>query len=389
MVVVKKIKAYCLGVAAIIAVSSIAGCGGKGQEAAQAGKQAVPVQAIKVMQQDTPLSYEYAGQVQGKNEVLIQARVSGNITEKFVNGGDAVSKGQPLFSIDRRQYESALLSAQAELSKSEATLSNSRLDTQRYRELYKGNAISEQEMATQETIERQNEAVVNSQRALVKKAQDDLNDTVVVSPIDGRMDVNDVSVGTFVQAGSTTLASVGSIDPVFVKFSMSENEYLKLMNLYSSDVNNLDWGSNVKLTLSNGNEYPISGKVEQIDRSLANNSGTLTVKATFANPNKLLIPGMFARAKISGEVEKNAILIPQRAVQQLLEKTFVIVVNAENKAEARTVKLGSKSGSFWIVKEGVAAGETVVVEGLTKIQDGISLDVTMVTPEDLKLTLGS
>ena len=124
-----------------------------------------------------------------------------------------------------------------------------------------------------------------------------------------------------------------------------------------------------------------------MDNSLANNSGTLTFKAAFGNPDGMLIPGMFARVKISGEVAKNAILIPQRAVQQLLDKTFVITVDEENKAKSKAVILGEKVGSYYIVKEGLSATDVVVVEGLTKIQDGIALDTTMVTPEEMQLKL--
>lgn len=384
---VKKIKAYCLGLLAVLALTTVVGCGGDNQ--ATQGAKATPVKAMKAMQKDAPLSYEYAGQVQGKNEVKIQARVSGNLVEKLVSGGDIVHKGQPLFRIDSRQYESALLSAQAELAKAEANLSNTQLNTQRYRELFRGNAISEQEVTNQESVEQQNVAVVNSNRALVQRAQDDLNDTLVVSPLDGRMDVNDVSVGTYVQAGTTTLATVGSMDPVFVQFSMSENEYLKLAQLHQSGISTSQWGENVSITLSDGKKYPEIGKVEQMDRSLAQNSGTLTLKAIFANPNKILIPGMFARVKIGGEVMPNAILVPQRAVQQLLDKSFVTVVGAEDKAESRPVKLGEKIGSYWIVEEGLTTDDTVVVEGLTKIQDGIPLAVTVVTPEELQLSFES
>lgn len=384
---VKRMKVYCLGLLAVLALTTAVGCGGADQ-AMQGGK-ATPVKAMKVMQKDAPLAYEYAGQVQGKNEVKIQARVSGNLVEKLVSGGDLVHKGQPLFRIDSRQYESALLSAQAELAKAEANLSNTKINTQRYRELFRGNAISEQEVTNQESVEQQNVAVVNSNRALVQRAQDDLNDTMVVSPLDGRMDVNDVSVGTYVQGGGTTLATVGSMDPVFVQFSMSENEYLKLAQLHQSGISTSQWGNNVTITLSDGKQYPEVGKVEQMDRSLAQNSGTLTLKAVFANPNKILIPGMFARAKIGGEVMPNAILVPQRAVQQLLDKSFVTVVGAEDKAESRPVKLGAKVGSYWIVEEGLTTDDTVVVEGLTKIQNGIPLAVTVVTPEELQLSFES
>lgn len=383
----KKRKAGSVALAILLGFSAlVAGCGG--DQAAQ-GPKATPVKAMQVIQRDAPLAFEYAGQVQGKDEVKIQARVSGNVVEKMVAGGEYVHKGQPLFRIDSRPYESALLSTQAELAKSEANLNNSRIDTQRYRELLAADAISEQSVTTQESVEQQNESVVNSNRALVKKAQDDLNDTVIVSPLDGRMDVNDVSVGTYVQAGSTTLATVGSIDPVFVQFSMSENEYLKLAELQAGGASAGGWGSNVSITLSNGTKYPVTGSVAQVDRSLADNSGTLTIKALFANPDSILIPGMFARVKIEGEVIPGAILIPQRAVQQLLDKSFVTVVGAEDKAETRPVKLGEKVGSFWIVEEGLTVDDVVVVEGLTKIQDGIPLAVTLTTPEELQLSLDS
>lgn len=382
----KKMKACCLGLVAISMLAATVGCGNK-QQAMQGGR-AVAVKAMPVIQRDTPMSYEYAGQVQAKNEVKIQARVSGNIVEKLVNGGDIVHKGQPLFRIDQRQYESTLNSAQANLAQAEAALSNAQLDRERYEQLVASDALAVQTLTAQQAAEKQNAAAVAYNRANVKKAADDLNDTLIVSPVDGRMDVNDLSVGTYVTAGSTTLATVSSTDPVFVQFSMSENEYLQLAGNNQGGISS-GWGNNVSLTLSNGTAYPVNGKVEQVDRSIANNSGTLTLKASFGNPNSMLIPGMFGRVKITGETIPGAILIPQRAVQQLLEKTFVIVVGADNKAEAREVQLGAKVGSFYIVKSGVTAADKIVVEGLAKIQNGVALDVTEVTPEELQLSFNS
>ena len=382
----KKMKACCFGLIAISMLATTVGCGNKQQ--AMQGSGAVAVKAMPVIQRDTPMSYEYAGQVQAKNEVKIQARVSGNIVEKLVNGGDIVHKGQPLFRIDQRQYESTLNSAQANLAQSEATLSNTQLDRERYEQLVANDALAVQTLTAQQSTERQNAAAVAYNRANVQKAADDLTDTLIVSPVDGRMDVNDLSVGTYVTSGSTTMATVSSTDPVFVQFSMSENEYLQLAGNNQGGIAS-GWGNNVSLTLSNGNAYPMNGKVEQVDRSIANNSGTLTLKASFGNPNSMLLPGMFGRVKITGETIPGAILIPQRAVQQLLEKTFVIVVGAENKAEAREVQLGAKVGSFYIVKSGVTAADKIVVEGLTKIQNGVALDVTEVTPEELQLSFNS
>lgn len=386
MVSMKMVKSCLAGVSAVMTLLIIAGCGGP-QEMAR--EKAVPVKAVKVVQQDIQLVNEYAGQVRAKNEVKIQARVSGSIVEKMISGGDIVKAGQPLFRIDGIQYESTLLAAQAQLVQAEVTLENSRIDTQRYQSLLDAAAIPEQRLATQKATERQNEALVASCRALVKKAQDDVNSTVVTAPIAGRLDVNDVSVGTYVQAGSTTLVTVSALDPVFIQFNMSETEYLNLRQASPNNIASSGWGETVTITLSNGSVYPLNGKVTQVDRGLANNSGTLTLKAAFANPDGILIPGMFARVKIAGAPLKSAILVPQRAVQQILDKSLVMVVNADKQAEPRLVTLGEKVGSFWLVKKGLTVNDTVVVEGLTKLQEGTALDVTIVTPAELELSVNS
>lgn len=383
MFLAKIMKNYYAGLSVMAIILLIAGCGGK-QTAVQQNR-AVPVKAVKVIQQDITRANEYAGQIQGKNEVQVQARVSGNIVEKMVSGGDIVKRGQPLFRIDPIQYESTLLSAEAQLAQAVANWENSRTDTERYQSLLNASAIPEQRLTTQKATERQNEALVASYRALVRKAQDDLNSTLVVSPVDGRLDVNDVSVGTYAQAGSTTLVSVGALDSVFVQFNISENEYLDLRQ--ASQQNLAGWGEDAMITLSNGSVYPLRGKVTQVDRGLANNSGTLTVKASIANPDGILIPGMFTRVKIAGALIKDAVLVPQRAVQLVLDKSLVMVVNAENQAEVRSVVLGEKVGSFWLIKEGLTNNDVVIVEGLTKAQEGAALAVTVVAPEELGLSL--
>ena len=382
MIVNKKVKVISLALIVVLATAAFFGCGN--QQGAEPG-QAVPVKAMNVMQKDTPLVYEYAGQVKAKNEVKVQARVSGNIVEKYVSGGEMVRKGQPLFRIDSRQYESVVLSAKAQLAQAEANLSNSRLDTQRYLALAAQEAIDKQKLDTQQSVESQHAAVVEYNRANVQKATDDLNDTLIVAPVDGRLDVNELSVGNYVQSGTTTLATISSTDPVFIQFSMSENEYLSLAKNHQNGFTE-KWGNNVTITLSDGTEYPLKGAVEQVDSTIANNSGTLTLKALFGNPNKILIPGMFARIKMTGEMKQGALLIPQRAVQQVLEKTFVVIVGAENKAEMKEVKIGSRVGSFFIVESGITANDVIVVEGLNKVQNGAPLAVEMVTAEQLQLS---
>ena len=348
----------------------------------QAGRpaQAVAVKAVQVIQKDTPVTYDYVGQIIAKDEVQIQARVSGNIAKKLVKGGDVVRAGQPLFEIDQRQYSSSVADAQAQVAQAQATLSNSRRDVFRYQTLANQGGIAVQTLDTTRAQSEQYQAQVDAYQAKLQKAVDDLNDTVVVSPVDGRIGVGELSVGRYVTAGSTVMATVSTVDPVQVSFSMSENEYLKFARMGSSPD---AWGQNLKLILADGSEYPITGHLEQIDRGMANQTGTLTMKAAFDNPQRLLVPGMFARIVAVGETRQGAILIPQRAVQEMLGKTFVTVAAAENKAETRPVKLGPKIGTMQVVEEGLSVQDVVVVEGFAKTQPGTSLQITMIGPDEV------
>ncbi|WP_270400246.1 efflux RND transporter periplasmic adaptor subunit [Mitsuokella multacida] len=358
----------------------LAGCGSKQQQAAS---NATQVKAMKVLQQDAPITNEYAGQVVGKDEVKVQSKVSGKIVEKYFHGGDHVDAGQPLYRLDSRQYESAVLQAQANLAQSQATLSNAETDLYRDQSLLAADAISEQTVTTQQANVNAYAAAAAANQALVQKAQQDLDDTVVYAPMSGQVSVDDVAVGTFATAGNTNLVTIGTTDPVFVQFSISEAEYLKFRNIQQMQSGLDKQPLNVGVKLSDGTTYPLDGHIVQADRALSQNTGTLTIKALFPNPNGLLLPGMFARVKLTGETVPNAILVPQRAVQQLLDKTFVMVVGDDGKSESRSVELGQQIGSYYIVKSGLSANDTVVVEGLSSLTEGKDLAVTMVTPEEM------
>lgn len=372
-------KLLC-GFTALLALPVLlSGCGSKQQQA----QGATQVKAIAAIQQDAPLSFEYSGAVKGTNEVNVQSRVSGSIVSKYIQGGQQVSAGQPLYKIDDGNYVSALNQAQAQLAQSQAQLSNAQEDLSRYAQLIYSNAISEQQYTNQQQTVNAYQAVVDANIAQVNKAQKDLNDTTVCAPISGRLDVNDVATGTFATAGNTNLVSLGAVNPVYVQFSISENEYLKFNQIFNGNF----IGKDVSLTLSDGSEYPITGKIAEVDRSMPNDSGTLTVKALFNNPDTLLLPGMFARVKMTGETVKDAILVPQRAVQQLLDKSFVMVAGDDDKSVSKVVKLGAKVGSYYIIESGISAGDRVVVEGLTKLREGVPLNVTMVTADELGLTM--
>jgi len=344
----------------------------------------VEVKAMQVIKRDAPSNYEFIGQVKSKNEVKIMSKVSGNIVEKMVNGGDTVYKGQPLFRIDNKQYRSSVNSARATLGKSQATLNNAQKDVERYRQLVAINGISQQTLDTQVAQAEESAATVEANRASLQEAQENEQDTLILSPVDGRIDVNDVSMGSYVVAGSTTMATVSSIDPVWVQFSMSENEYL---NLVQSGNGNLpsNFKENIKLTLSNGAQYPLLGHIEQIDKGVSDSTGTITIKAAFSNPQKTLMPGMFAKVVAQGTVKQGALLIPQRAVTELLNKTFVTVVTDDNKAESRVVTMGERIGSLWVVQDGVTANDHIIVDGINKVKEGTALEVIMIQPDESQI----
>lgn len=364
---------------AIILLFVATGCS---KEQSARPPQEVAVKAMQVMQQDTPVTYEFVGEIVAKDEVPIQARVSGNILRKMVKGGDTVRIGQPLYEIDARQYAAAVDDARGNLAKAQATLSNTRRDVVRYKSLADKGGIAIQTLDAQLSKEEQEMAVVAAAQAQLTRTQNDLSDTVIVSPVNGRIGVGELSVGRYIQAGSTVLATVSTVDPIQVRFSMSENEYLKFARMGNTPD---AWGQNLKITLSDGSQYPLAGHLEQIDRGMANQTGTLSMKAVFANPQQLLVPGMFARIVAVGETRTGALLIPQRAVQEMLGKTFVTVANADNKAETRPIKLGPKVGNLQIVEQGLSLQDIVIVEGFAKTQPGSPLKVSLIGLNDLQI----
>ena len=357
--------------------------GGGGRQRAMG---AVQVKAMNVLVQDTPLTLEYAGSVKGKDEVKVQARVSGNVMDKYIKGGQYVSAGQALYKIDDRNYRAALLQAQANLAQAQATYNNALIDLQRNEQLLAAAAVSEQVVTTQRAQVAAYQANVDAMAALVQQAQQNLDDTVVYAPMSGKLAVDDVAVGTYAAAGNTTLVTIGSSNPIFVQFSISEGEYLKYVGASVVPGQALP-SKSVRITLSDGSEYPAEGSIVEVDRAMQDNSGSLIVKAQFDNPDGVLVPGMFARAKLTGDTLKGAILVPERAVQQLLGKSFVMIVGEDGKSKAQNVELGSKIGSYCIVDKGLTGKEQVIVEGLTSLTEGMDLAITEVKPEDMGFSL--
>lgn len=361
---------------------------GCGEEEQEIPTQKIAVKAMKVSKQDVPITYEYPGQLKEAEEVEVHSRLSGSIMEKFFNSGDVVRAGDALYRIDSRQYETEIIEAEANLHKAEAELQNSREDLARDEMLFANKAASEQTVTNQRATVASNAATVESYQAALRKARENLDDTIVHAPMDGKLSVDDVSVGTYATAGSTKLVTIGSLDPIYVQFSISETEYLNILNKIAETASGEqedDYAAmpKIKLVLSNGREYPAIGDIIAIDRGMTDNSNSLTIKASIPNKQEVLLPGMFARVRLLNTTEKGVIIVPQRAVQQLLEENFVLVVDKDNKSVSKNVVLGEKVGSYYIVKKGLNPDDVVIVEGLTSLRSGSELDVTMVTEKEM------
>ena len=379
----KKVFSAIIGMMALL----LAGCGGEDTEDQAMQEMPTRVKAIKVLTTNAPLTLSYSGQVVDRDEMKVQSKVSGSVVEKYVSGGQDVVKGQMLFKIDDRQYQAAVLQAEANLAKSRTTLSKERGDLQRDEELWQSSAISEQTVVNQRAAVRSQESEVAANEAMLQKAKDDLADTIVYAPMSGRLGIDDVPVGTLSTAGTTALATIGEVDPVFVQFAVSEQEYLRLMRGGQQTANEaaekVQSNFRISLTLADGTSYPYTGQFAEYDRTLGNETGTLTIRTLFRNPEGLLVPGMYARVEISGLQIPNAMLVPERALQQLLGETMVIVAGADNKSVVKKITLGEKIGSYYIVKEGLKPDDMIIVEGLTMLREGMPLEVTQVTAKDM------
>ena len=363
----------------------LTGCGGEDTENQALQEIPTRVKAIKVLTTNAPLTMSYSGQVVDRDEMKVQSKVSGTVVEKYVKGGQDVVAGQILFKIDDRQYTAAVLQAEANLAKSQTSLAKERVDLQRDEELWNEHAISEQTLTNQRATVKSQESEVAANEALLQKAKDDLADTIVYAPMSGRLGIDDVPLGTLSTAGNTALATIGLVDPVFVQFAVSEQEYLRLSRAETGPNAGSSVAPNFKISLklADGSSYPYLGQFAEYDRTMGNETGTLTIRTIFRNPEGLLVPGMYARVEIDGLRIPNAMLVPERALQQLLGETMVIVAQSDNKSAVRKITIGEKIGSYYVVKSGLKPDDMIIVEGLTMLRDGMPLEVTKVTDKEM------
>lgn len=355
----------------------IVGCGKNEQPQAAA----VAVKSMQVIKRDTPLVYDYTGFVEAQQEMNLVSQVSGQITGKYFNGGETVQAGQVLYSIDPRTYQANMLNAQANLANAKATLANAAMDAERYTRLYEQSAVSKQTMDNAIMQRDQAQASVNAMEALLRNAEIDMQETSVVAPFTGRIDTTALEVGNYATAGQTVLATISNTDPVFVKFSVAEPEYLKLSSAH--DNNGQASLENLSIVLSDGSTYELKGKVAEVNRGISDNTGTLTIRALFDNPQRKLLPGMFAHVQAIGGIRENALLIPQRAVVELMYKKFVYVIGDDNKVNMKEITVGPIVGRMYMVESGLDGSENIVVEGTGKLRQGSQVTAEPMTEADL------
>ena len=375
---IQKRKLGTLGIALLTVVALLAGCGS--QEGAQ--KAAVKVNTYKVQAEDMPVATEYSGTVTATEKVPVQPKISGRVVEKYVQGGQNVSQGQALFRLDSRQYDAALAQAKATQAQAAANLANQQLNLRRYQELASQDAISQQTVTDQAAATAQQQAVLEANAAQVDAAQDNVDDTIVYAPFSGKLNVDDVPIGTYATAGSTALVTISSTNPVYVEFSVSEAEYLQMTKQGTGNMPN-NWGSHLMLRLSDGTMYPYEGHVTQINHGMDGTSGSIIVKAVFDNPDNVLIPGLYATVVSDTQVQRNALAVPQRAVQQTLGKYYITVIDGNGQAQTKEVTPGQKVGNFWIITSGLNDDRIAIVDGYQKAK-GATLDQNLLTKAELE-----
>lgn len=327
------------------------------------------------------VAHDFIGEVKATEEAEIRSKVTGRVVSVEFQEGALVTLNQPLFRIDSDSLQAAVDEAVAEVARAKANMEQASADAKRYQSLVGKGTISRQQY--DDAISKQAQAVAAHAVATAKldQARTQLRESAILSPYDGRIGRAQVNVGALVTANQTLLATVSTTAAARVDFALSEREYIRMMQ---DRVRERQTESEIIVTLllADGSLYPETGRISFSDRAISSDTGTFAVSATFPNPHEWLRPGMFARVRVQVASLPDAMLIPQKAVQEVLDKTFVSVVDADGKVERRAVVLGARHGDEIVVKEGLQDQDRVIVEGHHKVRPGVQVKAVMlaVTP---------
>jgi membrane fusion protein (multidrug efflux system) len=329
-----------------------------------------------VIQQDVPIYAEGIGTTAGYIDAQIRAKVQGYLLSRHYTEGSFVKAGDLLFKIDPRSYQASVDQMVGELGKARANYQKTLLDVKRDTPLVAKGAVSQKELDDSIQANEAAKASVYAALANLKKAKLNLEWTNVNSPIDGVAGIANAQIGDLIFE-NTVMTTVSQVDPIKVLFPISEKAYLKFADRIQLAAANptaeRPHAAKLELVLADGSLYPHPGKVALADRQVETKTGTITIVSYFPNPGNILRPGQYAKVRAIIETRHDALLVPQRAVQELQGGYQVAVIGPENKAEFRNVKPGVRVGTHWVIDTGLRPGEKVIVEGLQKVRSGMQV----------------
>ncbi|MDM1251780.1 efflux RND transporter periplasmic adaptor subunit [Acinetobacter johnsonii] len=369
-----KLWAPALTACALATSIALVGCSKDPKDAQQAGaSQQMPpteVGVIVAQPQNVEQSVELSGRTTAFEISEVRPQTSGIILKRLFAEGSYVREGQALYELDSRTNRATFDNAKAALLQQEANLSTLRTKLNRYQQLVSSNAVAKQDYDDLVGQVKVAEAQVAAARAQVKNAEVDLGYSTIRSPISGQTNRSTVTAGALVTANQTEpLVTIQRLDPIYVDINQSSSELLRLRQQLSKGSLDSSNNTRVKLKLEDGSDYPIEGRLAFSDASVNPDTGTVTIRAVFPNPNHLLLPGMFANAQIVQGVIPNAMLVPQIAVTRTpTGQAIAMIVNDKGVVEARQITTVGIQGQDWIVTEGLKTGEKVIVDGIAKVK---------------------
>ncbi|HEY2460234.1 MAG TPA: efflux RND transporter periplasmic adaptor subunit [Candidatus Acidoferrum sp.] len=348
------------------------------------------VEVAQVEQKDVPIYHEWIGTLDGLVNADVRAQVAGYLLRQGYQEGAVVKAGQLLFEIDPRPFQAALDQVRGQLAQAKAALANAQavqgrtqLDVDRYTPLAREQAASQQDLdnavqnnlAAKATVETA-KAHIQTYEAAVETANINLEFTRLIAPIDGIAGQAQLQVGALVNAGSGPVTSVSTVDPIKVYFTVSEPQYLDWRRRFPTDATRAEADKNLRLqlTLADGTTYPRDGTFYFADRQVDVGTGAIRIAGLFPNPGNILRPGGYGKVRAIIRVQHDALLVPQRAVSELQGGYQVAVVDADNKVNIRTVKVGDSVGNQYVIEEGLKPGERIVAEGVQKVRPGAQVN---------------
>lgn len=326
---------------------------------------------IEVRPSPVTVYNQYVAQTQAPDTIEIRSQVTGLLERQAFADGARVKKGDVLYVIDQRPFEAQLAQAKASLAQAEANLVNAKQNLERNSRLIAQKAVSQQDYDTAVAQERSSTALVEAQKALLRNVELNLEFATLRASRDGFMSSSQVKPGSLITAQQTLLTTLYSSDPMWVNFSVSEDRFLELQKtLKRPPGERPDLAPAFRIRLADGTDYSFPGKLNFVDATLDQKSGTLQVRISVPNPDRVLRPGLFVRVIVPAFENPGAIRIPQQAVQELQGLKSVYVVTHDDKAEARQIVASYRLGNEWVVDSGLTPGDRVVIEGIGKLRSG-------------------